>query len=442
MNKKIFATVLIVLLSWTIKSQNNTQKEYLKMREANRASLVPKTKILNDCNFFGGDTLSGFPIETEVDALLLKYKNCDYNELKTTIKNKEVTFIKNKYKIEKLPFELAEEKYNKTHQIQYNNPNKPTNNSKGANPSPFASACGNLDFENGDFSNWIGYEGHNTNSNAALNLGGGTGPITPPPNLNSVETSCDYFAILNAGFGSDPLSGTTVPSPLGGNCARLGGENRNLGTTGPPIDCDPTPSNSSNYTAGEVLETTFTVTPANTAFQYAFVFVYADDGFHVNGAQPYFRIEVLDHLGANITCLSYYQQGNNGVAPVGYSSNGSVFYNSNWKISSLNLKPYLNQAVTIRFTVCGCTQQAHFGYAYVDCKCAPLELIIPNAVCQGQSATLTAPPQSDGTYAWTGSGAITSATTNSIITTSTAGTYTVKITNQQGCSYTLDTTIA
>ncbi|HTA62363.1 MAG TPA: PKD domain-containing protein, partial [Bacteroidia bacterium] len=83
-----------------------------------------------------------------------------------------------------------------------------------------------------------------------------------------------------------------------------------------------------------------------------------------------------------------------------------------------------------------------FGYAYVDCKCAPLELIIPTAGCQGQSATLTAPPQSDGTYAWTGSGPIVGATTNSVITTNTAGTYTVKITNQQGCSYTLDTTIA
>jgi gliding motility-associated-like protein len=433
MSKKILSAVFIVLLSWTLKSQNNARQEHIKTRETNRASLVPKIQILDECNFFGGDTLVGFPIEAEVDAILSKYKNYDYGELKANIRNKEIAFIKNKYKIEKLPFELAQEIHSKELKASHTNS---SNANRGTNPSTFASSCGNLDFEDGDFTGWQGYEGNNQNSNTPLTLV--TGPILPPTNLNSAETSCNYFSILNTG--TDPISGATVPSPLGGYCARLGGENRNLGSG--LGGCNDTPSGSQNNTAGEVLETTFTVTTANTAFQYAFMFVYLDDGSHTNGQQPYFKIEVLDQNSNPINCLNYYQQGNNGTAPAGYTTDGfDDYYTTTWKVSSLNLLPYLNKPVTIRFTVAGCYATAHFGYAYVDCKCAPLELIIPTSVCQGQNGTLIAPPQSDGTYAWTGP-SIVSGGTKDTVTVNQPGTYSVTITNQQGCSYTIDTTIA
>ncbi|MEO8761436.1 MAG: PKD domain-containing protein, partial [Bacteroidia bacterium] len=174
---------------------------------------------------------------------------------------------------------------------------------------------------------------------------------------------------------------------------------------------------------------------------------------------PYLKIEVINNStgGDTIPCLNYYQQGLAGVAPAGYSKidegqslnlglNGFsypesyLYYTPNWIQNSLNLKPYLGNNLTVRFTVTGCTLTAHPGYAYVDAKCGPLALIIPNLACQGGTASLIAPPQSGGTFTWSGPTILTGAGTNSI-TTNQNGTYSVTIQERPGCAYTLDTTV-
>src|SRR6185437_13618710 len=101
------------------------------------------------------------------------------------------------------------------------------NKTSGSVNTVFAAGCNNIDFETGDFTNWTGFEGYNENTTQPLTQSGGT--LNPPPtNLNSAETSCQYYAIIANGS-TDPNMGIVLTSPLGGNCARMGGEKRNLG---------------------------------------------------------------------------------------------------------------------------------------------------------------------------------------------------------------------
>ena len=449
--------------------------------QSSRSSLAKE-----DLVFFAGDSLIGFPIENEYAKCkqLEKTPGALY-EYKYVLKQREARFVKQKYHIDKLPVEIATEKLRKQNTKPTITPQTQQAYRQDNPPRTLASSCNNIDFEDGNFTNWVGYEGYNESTNNPLTTV--VGPLGPPPtNLNSAETSCQYFSIISNGS-TDPNMGIVLTSPLGGDCARMGGENRNLANDPAYTTCTGTGNGNFNYTvpsqcvadyfgvnigdqvglegaAGEVLETTFTVTTSNSAFKYAYLFAYADNGSHDTTQQPYFKVQVLDHLGNEINCLNYFQQGLGNAcgsthAPPGYSGSlaTGLFYTSNWQVSSLNLLPYLNQGVTVRFTVAGCTVGGHFGYAYVDCSCAPQQIIIPYTACQGANTTLIAPPLGGAVYQWTTSnGAIVSGATNDTVIVSQSGTYSVSITptktsiNGAGnvvtqtltpCAYFLDTTI-
>ena len=469
---KTFYLILIFILSLVFSSSGKAQ------------NAVNTNLTQEDLIFFKGDSLNGFPIENEfARCKQLEQSPGALYEYKYLLKQKESKFVKQKYHIDKLPYEMAEAKIRQqnakpviTEQVQQTyRQNHP--------PQTLASTCNNIDFEDANFTNWVGYEGYNEGTNNPLTPA--VGPLGPPPtNLNNAETSCQYFAVIANGS-TDPNMGITLTSPLGGNCARMGGENRNLGDAN--TTCAGNGGGTFNYTiptaceatyfgypigtqvqlggsAGEVLETTFTVTPQNSAFQYAYLFAYTDNGDHDTTQQPYFKVRVLDHTGQEINCLNYFQQGLGNAcgsthAPPGYSGSlaTGLFYTSNWQVSSLNLLPYLNQAVTVIFTVAGCTVGGHFGYAYVDCACAPQQIIIPNTACVGANTTLIAPPLGGAIYQWTTpNGNIVSGGTTSTVTVNQSGTYSVTITptkstiNGSGnlvtqtlttCAYELDTTI-
>ncbi len=437
-----------------------------------------------DLIFFKGDSLDGFPLENEYNKCKqLESSSGALYEYKCVLKQREAQFVKQKYHINKLPYEIAEEKIRQQNTKQVITEQKQQLYRQNNPPQVLASSCNNIDFEDANFTNWIGYEGYNEGTNTPLTTV--VGPLGPPPtNLNSTEPSCNYFSIISNGS-TDPNMGIVLTSPLGGNCARMGGENRNLGdanttctgngggdfTYTVPTTCEATyfGANIGDQlllagSAGEVLQTTFTVTALNSAFQYAYLFAYADNGDHDTTQQPYFKVRVLDHTGQEINCLNYFQQGlgdacGNTHAPPGYSGSlaTGLFYTSSWQVSSLNLLPYMGQAVTVIFTVAGCTVGGHFGYAYVDCACAPQQIIIPFTSCQGGNTSLIAPPLGGAVYQWTTpNGNIVSGGTTGTVTVNQSGTYSVTITptktsiNGAGnlvtqtltaCSYKLDTTI-
>jgi hypothetical protein len=343
---------------------------------------------------------------------------------------KEAAFVKQKYGIDELPYELS---------LKQNLHVK----SLKANPS-----CSNVDFENGDFTGWIGGKGYNALSTNPLTIFN-TGVFTL--GVDSPRKSCSYHTIVTNASGNDFYGNFPVQCPNGGvYSVRLGGDNVNVynGT-----DCNnlytcsyPGPANP-HHAAGEVLEQSFTVSATNTLF----TFYYAadlNDGGHAAGQQAYFAIQVYDSSGNPISCFSHRIElvaGN--VPPGGFlSSNGNCQYSaaSNdyhvysipWQADSYNLSAYVGQTLTVKFTAAGCTLGGHFGIGYFDAKCGPAEISISNpAPCSGQTVALTAPPSASGSYSWTGPG-IVGANNIQSINVNTSGIYTVTV-GTGGCAYTL-----
>ena len=311
------------------------------------------------------------------------------------------------------------------------------------------SSCNNVDFEAGNFTNWIGKKGYNALSTNPLTITN-TGIFTA--GMNASWKSCSYHTIMSAAGGTDYYGGFPVVNPTGGTYSvRLGGENTNVfdGT-----DCNnlyvcssPAPQPGPFYCGGETLEQTFAVTATNTLFTFSYAAL-LNDGGHPAGHQPYFSIQVFNSSGTAIACFSQRVELVSGVVPTGgsLSANGNCWFNSGmtdynvyfipWRTNSYNLTAYVGQNLTVRLTAAGCTDGDHFCYAYFDASCGPASITVSNpAPCTGSQVTLTAPVTISNTYSWTGPGIVGANNTQSI-SVNASGTYTVTV-GTGACAYTL-----
>jgi len=406
-------------------------------------------------NLYKGDTLNGFDLPAcKAEAIRRHYDDAD---MLLFVAKQEIEFVRNKYHLQ--PARTARLK------------SLPVN-------GKLTSSCNNVDFENGDFSGWIGGYGYNTNS---------SGPLTIAANgifngaTNAPLGGCTYHNLMSNAGGTDFYSHQPVNDPNGGAFSvRLGGDwlnvcdtayylivRNNFGFVYPPCLSGLADGKGDTYAGGELLQQTFRVTASNSLFTYNYSVV-MDKINHTNGEQPYFRTEVLDSLNNPINCLQYYVESINGAIPPGfvtstvrdanvhnlYMSNGfgnvatDTVYYCPWTSNSLNLANYMNQKVTVRFTVAGCTLGAHFCYAYIDASCGSAHISSSGANnCFGQNDTLSAPPVKGGTYQWmtlpSGTAGIVGSSTGQTIVVNAPGHYQVTVTmpGGNGCSYTLDTTI-
>lgn len=278
-------------------------------------------------------------------------------------------------------------------------------------------ACTNMDFETGTFFGWVGSTGTNSNS---VSMGGCC------PTVGAVNS-----AVINS-TGFDPtVGGTLLPlsSPFGGSkIARV-----NNVATGSKVDR---------------IAQSFNVTSSNAIFQIAFAAVLNSIGSHSCTQQPFVNISLIDSAGNTLACpfLSF-------SAPSSLCATGgpswiafSGGHYKNWSIQTLDLSPYIGSFVTIQFTVGDCTQSGHYGYAYFDCKCLPLEISLNSTIfdatpstpinvstCGSISALINA-PTGLGPYSWNGPVASgISGTTTQSISTSTPGTYTLTMSPDGAC---------
>lgn len=316
------------------------------------------------------------------------------------------------------------------------------------------SACDNIDFESGDLSGWYAYYAFNygqnkVNFNVTNITGGLAGAVTKAANDVLTSTPSDY----NPGLGPNPspdyqikitsgnLYDAIVPSlpevsPFGGHHSVMIGDSTQV-----------------NYGVA-ILSQTFKVGASNANLTYQYAVVMANPN-HPHYDQPFFTIAVLDQNGDTIPHCGKYNviSGNDipGFKSFFYTDtypNGSFdtfhVYYKDWTMVNVPLTKYTGQCVTVVFEVADCSQGGHFGYAYVDASCSPLEIqtTSPN-FCGQDSITLTG-PAGEGHYYWTGpTKSIRGSDTLRQINVDSVGTYTLVVTPFTGatCNDTLKISI-
>ncbi|MES2566836.1 MAG: PKD domain-containing protein [Bacteroidota bacterium] len=251
-------------------------------------------------------------------------------------------------------------------------------------------------------------------NNPAVTGTANSGPI----NSSANSGGAGVHTIMTGG--TDPNCPISVVPPTGGNSIRLGNSNVNL------------------YKA-QRLRQTFTVGAGNPNFVYQYAVVIQDPGSgHTLSDQPYFKIRMYDQSNNLIDCATYDVDALSAPSIGGFQSSGDVLY-KNWSTVTVPLLSYVGQNVTIEFTTSDCALGGHYGYAYIQCLCAPIPITssLP-VVCNGQTTVLTAPPGA-ATYAWVGPGIVSGASTQTAVV-NVGGSYTVNMTTfysppQTPCNY-------
>ena len=235
-------------------------------------------------------------------------------------------------------------------------------------------SCTNTDFSDG-LTGWFGTTGSVNSAplgSASPKYIPTTSNVTPPSLFSIVTTGIDPicgFPKVCPGYASSLLlgDGVTVKSPH-----------------------------------GATIEQYFPVTASNAFFIYNYAAVLQNGG-HASNEQPFFKVELFDDDGNQISCGDYLV-----AAPqTGYGdkigfqkapNKTDVIYKS-WTKVGIGLKPYIGKNVHVRFTSGDCAQGGHYGYVYLAFACAPFELIKPASICLGDTAKLFA-PKGATTYTW------------------------------------------
>jgi gliding motility-associated-like protein len=198
------------------------------------------------------------------------------------------------------------------------------------------------------------------------------------------------------------------------------------------------------------IQQTFPVTASNCLFQIAYRAALLSG--HACCENAYIKVKVIDCNNNVLPCPAVDVQPPGpscaSVTATGWQTNSStwVTYTPSWMIKSLDLTPYLNSCVTILIEVGDCPYGGHWGTAYVDCQCLPMNVTVNNivfsaaqpisfvAACGLLTATMTA-PTGLGPYSWTGppASAITN-NPNQTITTIVPGNYTLVMTPPGACA--------
>ncbi|MBS1651394.1 MAG: gliding motility-associated C-terminal domain-containing protein [Bacteroidetes bacterium] len=394
-------------------------------------SSLTADELKAESTFFKGDTLVDFPYEATAKQVIADNNKLLF-EFKNAMLHKQIAFVKAKYGV---------------FQTRYEALNRPTNSSFRQPSTNYvsASACSNIDFEDGNFGGWNVQSGYNTNSNTGITIAG-----PGYTNTNQSVNTCYDANLITSAYGTDPIGGFPGLDPSGGTTsARLGGFPLNT-AYGYFSNCPSSTYWSSTYSNGEVITKTITVSSANALLNYDYA-VILNDGGHGAGQQPYFHVYIKNTSGVVLSsCTEYSVQAPAGSAPPGFTNSGysnsldgSIIYYKNWTSNSINLTPYIGQQVVVNFEAAGCTQGAHPGYAYVDAICSSAQINISNtSACVGTSVILTAPAVVGGSYYWSGPG-VTGQTTRTV-SVNTAGAYNVVVTPSQGpsCNYTLSTSVS
>jgi hypothetical protein len=229
------------------------------------------------------------------------------------------------------------------------------------------SQCENADFEMGNWMGWTGSVGNCC-------------PLTTP-----ISGLVSGRHTIMTGDGLDPWACQPIPvvAPGGQYSIRLG--NHDTGAQ------------------AERLQYSFDVTPQSTLITYKYAVIMEDPG-HGISEQPRFESQLLDQFGAVIPC-TFYQVAASGSIE-GFESCGQIRSKS-WTVVGVDVSDYIGSQVTLDIATGDCAQGGHFGYAYVDAGCGPLEIDARYCTNGGNLTAYVSAPEGFAQYTWS-NGATTS----------------------------------
>lgn len=250
-----------------------------------------------------------------------------------------------------------------------------------------ASTCPpNIDFENGDFSNWSCFIGTTfvLSGQNSITLS----PSAPLPRRHVLQNTA----------APDPYGLFPVRPPLGGQYTlKLG--NDTVGAHAERVRyVINVPANDPNY---------------SITFQYAVVLENPDanqGGVHTDQEQPRFTAKLYDpQTNEYLSCGSFtFVASLVGVVP-GFAVSSTVggpwslppakVWYKPWSSVFVDLSNYAGRTLYLEFTTADCTRRGHFGYAYVDVFACGIGAEANYTCGPPDTITLTAP---DGfqTYKW------------------------------------------
>jgi gliding motility-associated-like protein len=228
----------------------------------------------------------------------------------------------------------------------------------------------NLDFEQGDFTNWICQAGIVDPAGNII-----VSPTPPIPGRHTIITA--------ATAGIDPWG--LFPE----NCPNGSGYSVKLG-------------NSSGGHQAESISYTYTIPSTLTVFSMIFHYaVVLQDPNHLVFEQPRFRARIRDlSTNSTIPCVDFDFAASASLPGFLPSPSGGGVIYKDWTPITINLTPYIGRTILLEFITNDCVYTAHFGYAYVDVNTNCNGAISGSTICQGDnSITLTAPFGFQN-YAW------------------------------------------
>ncbi|MBK8953221.1 MAG: hypothetical protein IPM85_14100 [Chitinophagaceae bacterium] len=237
----------------------------------------------------------------------------------------------------------------------------------------------NLDFEMGNFTNWVCRSG-TVSVSGGINTINWTGTGQMPSLHRMVPTAIN---------GTDPYGGFPRICPNGsGFSAMIGNE---TATTNGGIGWE---ASSVSYT----YNIPATATVFSVFFHYAVVL---QNPGHIPEAQPRFRARIKDiSTGQNIPCVTFDFTASSslpGFLPSPFNS--SVLY-KDWTPVTLNLSGLAGKTIELEFIATECTQGGHFGYAYVDVNSNCNGAISGTTICQGDNSITLVAPFGFQSYRW------------------------------------------
>ena len=224
----------------------------------------------------------------------------------------------------------------------------------------------NLDFEQGNFTNWQCFIGNTTSANAknAMHLTASA----PVPGRHEIINAASRPK-------KDKYGDFPMLCPYGGNYSvKLGNE--------------------MNGAEAEGVSYTFTV-PA-TVDTFTFTYFYAvvfQDPQHPLPDQPRFFVTAYDVAsGLVVNCASYDYVSQSSIPGFEVSSLDPTVLFKDWTPASLQFAGMQGREVRLEFKTADCTQFGHFGYAYLDVGSACSNILASAPYCiETNSLTLNAP---------------------------------------------------